>query len=116
MNHISDAISKLTDELTAFQGDRYGNAVKDAVTETLMDFCNKSEGFARVIVESEKTLSDCIAEIMKGCGTAISDIEVFRRAVQFYCPTAEIRISMTISMPGETEPHKTELISIFDIL
>lgn len=121
-NNTSLAITKLTDELTAFKGDRYGEVVKEAVAEALMDFCNKSEEFAAIIAASDKTLSDCIVAIMKGCGKAISDIEVYRRAVRFYCPGADIQFDMVISLPGkeaeaqEPATPRAKLINIFDIL
>lgn len=120
-SNISLAITKLTDELTEFKGDRYGETVKSAVAETLMDFCNKSEDFAAIIAASDKTLSECIAAIMKGCGRAISDIEVYRRAVRFYCPDADVQFDMVISMPGKAEKQEpaaqhAKLINIFDIL
>jgi len=119
---INAAISKLTDELTAFKGNRYGEVVKDAVAEALMDFCNKSDAFAAIIAESHHTLSDCIKEIMKGCGGAISDIDVYRRAVQFYCPEATVHFDMRIELPGaETAAmpaaaDNPNIINIFDIL
>lgn len=125
---IKTAITKLTDELAAFKGDRYGEAVKNELAEALMDFCNKSEDFSRIIAEDKRTLSDCAAKIMKGCGSCISDIEVYRRAVQFYCPDANVSFDMVIELPGkpapvpkaEPAPEKPartgKLINIFDIL
>ena len=120
--NVSTAISKLTDELAAFKGNRYGEVVKDAVAEALMDFCNKSDVFATIIAESRHTLSDCIKEIMTGCGSAISDIDVYRRAVQFYCPDATVHFDMVIELPGaEATPaaataDNPNIINIFDIL
>lgn len=119
---ISTAITKLTDELAAFKGDHYGNAVKNEVAEALMDFCNKSESFAAIIAESSHTLSDCVRKIMNGCGSAISDLEVYRRAVHFYCPDATVHFDMVIELPGaEAAPapaaaENPNIINIFDIL
>lgn len=119
---VSAAISKLTDELAAFKGNRYGEVVKDAVAEALMDFCNKSDAFAAIIAQSSSTLSDCIKEIMAGCSSAISDIDVYRRAVQFYCPEATVHFDMIIELPGAeaaaapTAADNPNIINIFDIL
>ena len=123
--NASAAISKLTDELAAFKGNRYGEVVKEAVAEALMDFCNKSETFAAIIAASKHTLSDCVKEIMEGCGVAISDIEAYRRAVQFYCPEANVSFDMVIELPGGTDDtagtsptasDEPKIINIFDIL
>ena len=122
--NVSAAISKLTDELAAFKGNRYGEVVKDAVAEALMDFCNKSDAFASIVAASKRTLSDCVKEIMEGCGVAISDIEAYRRAVQFYCPEANVSFDMVIELPGSTDAAASDMstsdepksINIFDIL
>lgn len=122
--NASAAITKLTDELAAFKGNRYGEAVKNEVAEALMDFCNKSDAFAAIIAASGHTLSDCVKEIMENCGVAISDIEVYRRAVQFYCPEANVSFDMVIELPcGKSEtpaessaPDEPKIINIFDIL
>ena len=38
---------------------------------------------------------------MKGCGSAISDIEVYRRVARFYFPNSEVEFIMQISITGE---------------
>ena len=123
--NASAAITKLTDELASFKGNRYGEVVKDAVAEALMDFCNKSDIFASIIATSKHTLSDCVKEIMEGCGVAISDIEAYRRAVQFYCPEANVSFDMVIELPGGANgtasaesdaSDEPKIINIFDIL
>lgn len=125
---ISAAIAKLTNELATFKGDRHGEIVKSATAEVLMDFCNKSEEFAAIVANTRKTFSDCIAQTVKGVGNGCSDVEVYRRAVQFYCPGADVKFSVTIELPGKPAPtpnptpaaeksaRSGKLINIFDIL
>lgn len=95
-NYSELAAEKIANELKDFKGNQYGNAVKRFVAATLTNFCEQSERFARVVYETEATLSDCCAKIMKGCGHHISDIDVYRGAVRYYFPNAEIEFTMTI--------------------
>ena len=95
------ATDKIAKELSEFKGDRYGQAVKSFVASTLTNFCGQSQRFAQVEYETPATLSDCCAEIMKGCGSHISDIDVYRGAVRYYFPNAEIEFTLTIDASGD---------------
>lgn len=102
------AVEKIDSELKEFKGDRYGQAVHTYVANALREFCQKNERFAEVLYKTKRSLSDCIAEIMKGCGNAISDIEVYRRAAKLYFPNSEVEFIMTITISGE-DPDETYL-------
>lgn len=102
------AAEKIANELKSFKGDRYGSAVKEFVASTLTNFCTQSERFAQVVYETEATLSDCCAKIMYKCGNHISDIDVYRGAVRYYFPNADIIFSMTIDASGAA-PTKDEM-------
>lgn len=95
------AVEKIAAELKDFKGDRYGMAVKNHVASTITHFCEQNERFAEVVYKTKRTLSDCCAEIMKGCGTSISDIDVYRGAVRNYFPNADIDFHMTITLTGD---------------
>ena len=95
------AAEKIAAELKEFKGDRYGNAVKNHVASTITHFCEQNERFAEVVYKTKRTLSDCCAEIMKGCGQSISDIDVYRGAVRNYFPNADIDFHMTITLTGD---------------
>lgn len=95
------AVEKIAEELKTFKGDRYAEAVKKHVASTLTHFCEQNERFAEVVYKTKRTLSDCCAEIMKGCGTSISDIDVYRGAVRNYFPNADIDFHMTITINGD---------------
>ena len=105
---IKLATQKLDEELKTFKGDRYGQAVKDHVAATLKHFCEQDVRFAKVVYQTKRTLSDCCAEIMKGCGQSISDIDVYRGAVRNYFPNADVTFHMTISITGEA-PTEEEM-------
>ena len=94
-------MEKIAAELKDFKGDRYGMAVKNHVAATITHFCEQNERFAEVVYKTKRTLSDCCAEIMKGCGQSISDIDVYRGAVRNYFPNADIDFHMTITLTGE---------------
>ena len=95
------AVEKIAAELKEFKGDKYGMAVKNHVAATITHFCEQNERFAEVVYKTKRTLSDCCAEIMKGCGTSISDIDVYRGAVRNYFPNADIDFHMTITLTGD---------------
>jgi len=102
------AVEKIAEELKSFKGDRYGEAVKNHVASTLTHFCEENERFAEVVYKTKRTLSDCCAEIMKGCGSCISDIDVYRGAVRNYFPNADVTFHMTIAINGDA-PTEEEL-------
>ena len=95
------AVEKIAAELKDFKGDKYGMAVKNHVAATITHFCEQNERFAEVVYKTKRTLSDCCAEIMKGCGQSISDIDVYRGAVRNYFPNADIDFHMTITLTGD---------------
>ena len=39
----------------------------------------------------------------KGCGSAISDLEAFRRAVRFFFPGADVKFHMTVNLCADVE-------------
>lgn len=95
-----NAIAKIDMEVGEFQGDKYGKVIYKPVAEALKQFCSNQQ-FAAAILASDKTLSDCCKAITKGVTNAISDIEVYRRAVQFYFAGADVKFDMRIILSGE---------------
>ena len=110
----SQAIEKLNKEEQAFQGDRKAQVIYRPVASALRDFCAQDDEFAQAIVESDKTLSDCCKKIMEKTGNAVSDLEVYKRAVQFYFSTADIEMTMRINLCGNLTPerHTGKVISL----
>lgn len=100
------AIEKINAESKDYKGDKYGNAVHTYVANTLREFCEKNEKFAEVVYKTKRSFVDCISEIMKGCGSHISDIEVYRRAARFYFPNSEVEGVMTITIVGDEPDEK----------
>jgi hypothetical protein len=102
------AATKIAAELESFQGGSKEKAVSKFVASTLTHFCEENERFAQAVYRTSRTLSDCCAEIMDGCGSQISDIDVYRAAVQSYFPNADVFFRMEIHITGDA-PGEGEL-------
>lgn len=91
-------------------------------------FCEQSEEFARAIIESDKTFADCLNAIVKGIGNAVSDFDVYSKAVEFFFPGAKVEFKMLIHMseydmnesqdttPETAEPHESNISLSLDSL
>ena len=104
---IQKAIEKLSAENKSFKGNREASAMRSEVLAVLKNFCNQDAEFAQAIVQNDKTFSDCMAEVAKGCGSHISDLEAYKKAVRFYFKGADIKCTMQIDLIGnaaETAP------------
>lgn len=75
-----------------------GKAVGQAVIKALTEFCGQNGEFAQAIEQSDKKVTECIEHTVKGCGNAISDFEVYRRAVDFYFKGATVEFQMVINL------------------
>lgn len=101
MTQICDeALGKLDNELRHFSGGQHAKAVYRDVAKTLKQFCEKSDDFARAVAETPKTLSDCVAAVVKGVGNCLSDIDAYRKAARFYFPDAAVAFHMNITTNG----------------
>ena len=102
------ALEKLRKEAVAVSGSKE-RAMSEAVRATLENFAGQEEEFAQAIVQGG-SFSDCMTAVAKGVGGHISDLEAYKKAVQFYFPGAEIRMQMTIDLicaaaAKEPEPY-----------
>ena len=105
------AKEKIKKERTEIKGDRYAQAVAPFVADTLTVFFEENEEFAEVVANSEKTLSECCTEITKGAGQYLSDLEVYKRAVKFYLPDADLQCEMKVVLPGKDKKFSLSLES-----
>jgi hypothetical protein len=107
-NYSTLASEKIAAELKEFKGGNKEKVVSKFVASTLTHFCEQDERFAETVYKTARTLSDCCAEIMDGCGNAISDIDVYRGAVKHYFPNSDVAFTMTIQINGDA-PDSEEL-------
>lgn len=119
---IEQAKHKLEDELKSFQGGHKEKAVSKPVCQTLQGFCNE-EFFAQAVWDSGKTLSDCCKAIMGKVGSSISDLDVYKAAVKFYLPAAEVKFQMKITLSGTAESKAAgvnaggeKIVSLLDLI
>ena len=92
------AVNKLKGEFKKAEFGRYGKVVGEPVLKTLKEFCNHNEEFALAVLQTDKTIQQCVEYTVKDVKQSISDIEVYSKAVEFYFPGATIRFSMTIDL------------------
>ena len=101
------ALEKLRKEAGAVSGSKE-KVMAPSVRATLENFIGQDEEFAQAVVQGG-TFKDCMAAVAMGVGASISDLEAYRKAVQFYFPGAEIRMQMTIDLVGAAaDPTETE--------
>ena len=103
-NYQKEAIKKLNN-------DKYKGSyvmVTDAVRDALIEFCYQDEEFAQAVVQSDKGLGECIETVLKGHGSCISDLEVYRKAVEFYFPGATVSMILKIHVnPYDANPQSS---------
>lgn len=94
---ISQAVEKIKNETSEFNGGIKERVIHTYVGNTLIGFCEQDTRFAEVLLKTKRTISDCCKYCLEGVTQSISDIDVYRRAVQFYFPNSEISMNMTIT-------------------
>lgn len=75
-------------------------AMASAVLAALKDFSAQDEEFARAVVQGGN-FADCMKAVAKGVGNSISDIDAYRKAVQFYFPGAKVKMQLSIDLIGD---------------
>ena len=105
-NYASQAVKKLTDEKGKVNGQKE-KAMAGAVFTAMKDFCLQDEEFAQAVVQGG-SFADCMKKVASGVGSSISDLEAYKKAVQFYFPGAEVKMQLTIDLIGKAAGPKAE--------
>ena len=103
---VKAAKEKLVREHKAAKYDQYARIMKDSVKQTLVQFCEQSEVFAEKVAHG-KSFEECMKAVAKNCGNGLSDVDAYKRAVNFYMPGAKIRVHMEI-ITGEAPAPERE--------
>ncbi|HNX65190.1 MAG TPA: Cas9 inhibitor AcrIIA9 family protein [Oscillospiraceae bacterium] len=113
---IAQAIEKINKELKEFKGGQGQKAqcadtMKSRCADILKSFCEQNEEFAQAVVQTDRTLSDCISAVVnkfwnKARKDGISDLEAFKTMGQFYFPGSGVHCTMTIDVEAN-EPVET---------
>lgn len=114
---------KLDAEMKIKSNGARASAVRPSVYEKLLAFSEQSKEFAQAVLDSEKTINDCCEAATKGCGSSISDLEVYRKAVEFYFPGSDVEMTLTINLSADAEKNpqtsykrKAVILDLFDVL
>ena len=111
------AIEKTTEQRKQVKGQKE-IVMADLVLDMIHEFCIQSAAFAKAVAEGG-SFADCMTAVAKGVGSAISDLEAYKKAVRFYMPNAEIIVQMqisTVSAPQKQETAQTMLLNLEDLL
>lgn len=108
---IHNVEEKLNKESAGITGNEK-KAMMSAVKSALVSFCKQESEFAQAIIESKQSFKECMTAVAKDCGSCISDLEAYRRAVQFYFPGADIEFKMTIDLCAAVGGKEKEAVSI----
>ena len=106
MTWREQATEKLNKEIKDVKGQKEA-VMKGAVKEALLSFCAQDEEFGQAVVQGG-SFADCMEVVAKGVGNSISDLDAYRKAVQFYFPGAKIFVSMTIDLIGDARQTLNE--------
>lgn len=85
---------KSTEKLTG----REAKFLVPYLQEVLSDFCAQSLAFAESVLTKDKDLLGCVHNI-KINGRYMSDFEVYRAAVAYFCSDAVIEFKLSIRVP-----------------
>lgn len=98
-NWATQAVAKLKEEKKNVKGQKE-TAMAGAVMAAIKDFCLQDEEFAQAVVQGG-SFADCMKKVAAGVGMSISDLDAYKKAVQFYFPGAEVKMQLTIDLIGK---------------
>lgn len=99
----TQALKKLASECKNGKFGHYANIMKQSVRDALEIFIRQDEEFAQAVAQGGN-FTDCMKEVEKGVVKgAISDLDAYKRAVQFYFPGADVEFQMKIRV----NPHES---------
>lgn len=103
-NWAEQAIKKLEVEQKGVSGQKE-RAMLSAVAAQLKSFCRQDEEFAQAVVQGG-TLGECLKKVAAGIGSSISDLDAYKKAVQFYFPGAEVHMELNIDLIDKAAEKK----------
>lgn len=98
---LEQALEKLDKQLAqAKSAGRAASIMAEPVADVLKDFCRQDGEFAQAVVQGGD-FKACMMAVAKDHGTALSDLEAYRRAVRFYFPGAQVRFKLELDLVGD---------------
>ena len=102
MSLSEDAAAKLRKESEKGIYDRAASVMKLPVRKALENFCGQNDECAEAVIQGG-FFDECMKAVAKGCGTALSDLEAYRRAAAFYFKGADVEMTLTIRLAGDPD-------------
>lgn len=116
--YFEEAKKRLEEEAKGGKFGAKAAAMKQAVKDAMISFCEQDEEFAQAVVQGG-SFAECMAQVEKGVGNSISDLDAYKKAVSFYFPGSEVRFRMEIDVcPNRVtaEEKQTVLLELSDFL
>lgn len=117
MDFEQEALKKLEKEFQTVSGQKE-TAMKKAVRETLESFIRQDGEFAQAVAQGG-TFSECMKAVANGVGNSISDLDAYKKAVEFYFKGADVEMTLRIRLAGDPEKpaeRKTIVLDLEDFL
>lgn len=90
-------------------------AMAGPVAEAIKDFSRQNETFAKAVAQGGR-FSDCLKAVAKGTGNYISDLDAYKKAVEFYLPEAKVQMQLSIALADTEDPAAGGMILTMDDL
>ena len=113
MDFETEALEKLKKGYAAVSGQKE-TAMKQAVREALESFIRQDGEFAQAVAQGG-TFADCMKAVAKDVGSSISDLDAYKRAVQFYFPGADVEMTLRIRLAGDPETPAERKAIVLDL-
>ena len=100
----TDAIRKLTEEkVKPFQNKR--DFLVPHLRKALCDFCEQDTDFAAAVMFDGKSLEGCVNDmkVPQGDRVALSAIDAYRMAVQYFAPEMDVECVIRLSKPQKKQ-------------
>lgn len=104
MKWKEQAIDKLKEGRRSVAGQKE-KIMAGPVAEQLESFCRQNEEFAQAVCQGG-TFTDCMKAVATGVGNSISDLDAYKRAVEFYFPGAKVHMQLAIDLIGDAAPRQ----------
>lgn len=115
---LDETLERIVSEQSP-KGDRRVGVIFSAVRDQIAEFCRRDMEFCRAVHGSGKNVSECCSEIVKDVSTGISDIEIYRRAVKFFLPHADVIAQITIVTHDAGKPEfpvaRSRVLNLWDL-
>lgn len=99
MKWKEQALARLNEGVKTVTGQKE-KVMAGPVAEQMKAFCRQEEEFAQAVCQGG-TFADCMRAVAKGAGQSISDLDAYKKAVEFYFPGAKVHMQLTIDLIGD---------------